>query len=169
MGKLLFRIARLKIMGTLVGFVLAYLPFLLPVKKIAQTKNAIAFKHPAASYPEHILIIPRKIAHTAFNLSSADFLAVIDMAQKIWHGDDRDFVLVINGGSRQDVMQAHFHLFTGNLVERKGLTQKVDSSFLQADELFNLHSILRRHEVSEETFSVVIQFTNDTKQSMYLM
>ena len=100
MGKLLFRIARLKIMGTLVGFVIAYFPFLLPVKKVAQTKKAIAFKHPAPSYPDHILIIPRKIARTVFNLSSTDFLAVIDMAVKIRHGDDRDFVLVINGGSR---------------------------------------------------------------------
>ena len=156
-------------MGTLVGFVLAYLPFLLPVKKVAPTKNAIAFKHPAASYPEHILIIPRKIAHTVFNLSSADFLAVIEMAKKIRLGDDRDFVLVINSGSRQDVMQAHFHLFTGNLVERKGLTQKVDLSFLQTDCSFDLHNILRWHEISEETFSVVIQFTSDMKQSMYLM
>ena len=66
-------------------------------------------------------------------------------------------------------MQAHFHLFTGNLVERKGLAKKVDSSFLQVGESFNLHNILRQHEISEEAFSVVIQFANGVKQSMYLM
>ena len=91
MGKLLFRIARLKIMGTFVGFIVACLPFLLPIKKIAQTKNAIAFKHPAPSYPDHILIIPRKIVQTVFVFTTADFLEVIEMAVKIRHDDNRNF------------------------------------------------------------------------------
>jgi len=34
MGVILFRIARLRIMGTLVGLIFTYFPFLIPVRKI---------------------------------------------------------------------------------------------------------------------------------------
>ena len=52
------------------------------------------------------------------------------MAIKIREGDDRDFVLLINGGNRQDVMQAHFHLFTDNLVHGKICLKKRANRFL---------------------------------------
>ena len=119
MGKFLFRISRLKIMGTFVGFILTYFPYVVPVKKIMQNRKAVSFKHPSPTYENHILIIPRKIAHTVFCLSDEDFLAIMEMAIKIHEDSIDDFVLLINGGKRQDVMQAHFHLFTGNLVAQK--------------------------------------------------
>ena len=169
MGKLLFRIARLKIMGTFVGFVFAYLPFLVPVRKITQNKYAVAFKHPAASYPDHVLIIPRKIAYTVFSLSHQDFLEVIQVAVKIRHGDNRDFVLVINGGKRQDVMQAHFHLLTDNIVTRKGLCNKVSPTVFRDGKSanFNLRDLLRQHGINEESFSIVYQFENGGQPEMF--
>ena len=170
MGKLLFRLARLKIMGTLVGFALAYFPFLVPVKKIKLNKYAISFTHPVTVYPDHVLIIPRRIVRTVFGLSSKDCINIIEMAVKIRHGDSRDFVLLINGGDRQDVMQAHFHLFTGNLVAKKELTKTIDSSFILQDGYIdsNLRSALRLHNVNENSFSMIIQFNKDAEPSMYL-
>lgn len=149
MGKIFFRIARLKILGTLVGFVIAYFPFLIPIKKIMKNKKAVSFYHPAASYPNHILLIPRKIARNIFFLSEEDFFEIVEMAVKIHKPDNVDCVLLINGGKRQDVMQAHFHLFTGNLVLQKGLSKEKRKTFSQSDKLFwkhiasDLHGLLK--------------------------
>ena len=169
MGKFLFRIARLKIMGTFIGFVFAYLPFLVPVKKIMLNRKAVSFMHPSAVYPNHVLIIPRKIARTIFNLSSEDFIEVIEMATKIRDGDSRDFALVINGGKRQDVMQAHFHLFTGNLSAREGISERRRLSFLESDNHIgvNLLDTLRQHDVSEMSFSMIIQFEKDAEPVVF--
>ena len=125
LGRLLFRIARIKVIGTFVGFMFTYCPFMIPIKKIQQNKFAVSMKHPIASYQNHVLIIPRKLARNIFCLSTSDFSEIIKMAKKIRDKDDRDFVLLINGGNRQDVMQAHFHLFTGNLVIDKNLSQEI--------------------------------------------
>ena len=165
MGKLLFRIARFKIVGAFVGFAFAHFPFLVPIRKILCSKKAISFAHPVAVYPEHVLIIPRKIARTVFHLSSDDFEAILEMAVKIRYGDNRDFVVMINGGRRQDVMQAHFHLFTENLATEKGLAKKIDSAFSISD----LRSILKQHQVPEESFSLVVQFEKGAEPVMYLM
>ena len=175
MKKFLFRIARLKIMGAFVGFALAYLPFLVPVKKIMQNKKAVSFNHPVAAYPNHILIIPRKIARNIFCLSSEDFSEIIDMAIKIRNDDDRDFVLLINGGKRQDVMQAHFHLFTGNLVAQKGLRKETGRTFSLSDKLFwkvivsDLRNLLEQYGISEKSFSMFIQFEKNSDPSIYFI
>ena len=155
MGKLLFRIARLKILGTFVGLVFAYFPFLIPIKKISKNADAVAFFHPAPSYPNHILIIPRKIARTVFHLSADDFIAIVKMAEKIRGSNN---TLLINGGIRQDVMQAHFHLFLGNKDfelkrEKKNFWEAFDISELKA----------------KEAFSILIRFEEDSSHSVYIV
>ncbi|MCL1858563.1 MAG: HIT domain-containing protein [Oscillospiraceae bacterium] len=175
MGKLLFCIARLKIMGTFIGFVFAYFPFLVPIRKIMQNKKVLSFNHPSACYPNHILIIPRKIARNIFCLSDEDFSAIIEMAVKIRENDDRDFVLLINGGKRQDVMQAHFHLFTDNLASRKELIKGTGKTFSVSNKLFwkqiisNLNDLLKQNGVSETSFSMFVQFEKDIKPSLYFI
>ena len=175
MGKVLFRIARLKIMGTFVGFILTYFPYLVPVKKIMLNEKAVSFKHPSPAYPNHMLIIPRKIARTVFCLLDGDFLSVIEMAIKIHENDMCDFVLLINGGKRQDVMQAHFHLFTGNLVSQKKLSKETGMKFLPSRELFwkqvvsSLHDMLNDCEVFKTSFSMFIQFENNAEPLVYFI
>lgn len=175
MKKLLFRIARLKIMGTFVGFIFTYFPFLVPVKKILQNEKAVSFNHPVASYPNHILIIPRKIARNIFYLSDEYFLEIIEMAIKIREKDSRDFVLLINGGKRQDVMQAHFHLFTENLVSKKEFDKETGKTFSISDRLFwkqivsDLHDLLKKYKVSETSFSMFIQFEHNVDPSLYFI
>ena len=174
LGKLLFRIARIKAMGAFVGFIFAYCPFLIPIKKIRQNKFAVSMRHPAPSYPNHVLIIPRKIARNIFRLSASDFIEVIAMAEEIRNGNDGDFVLLINGGNRQDVMQAHFHLFTGNLVNEKGLLKK-GMAFSPQDVYFweqataNLRKLLAENTVTEQSFSVLIQFKNGVSSAVYFI
>jgi diadenosine tetraphosphate (Ap4A) HIT family hydrolase len=175
MGKLLFRIARLKIMGTFIGFMFTYFPFLIPVRKIMQNKKVFSFNHPSASYPNHVLIIPRKIARNIFCLSDEDFSEIVEMAVKIRENDNRDFVLLINGGKRQDVMQAHFHLFTDNLAFRKGLLKETGKTFSISDKLFwkqiisDLHDLLKQNGISETSFSLFVQFEKDIEPSLYFI
>ena len=175
MGKLFFSIARLKITGTFIGFIFTYCPFLVPVKKIMQNKKVVSFNHPSASYSNHVLIVPRKIARNIFCLSDKDFHEAIEMAIKIRKNDNRDFVLLINGGKRQDVMQAHFHLFTGNLVNQKGLLKETGKIFSLSDKSFwkqitsNLHDLMEQNGVSETSFSVFVQFEKDVAPSLYFI
>jgi len=162
-------------MGTFVGFILAYLPFLVPVEKIIQNKKAVSFKHPSASYTNHVLIIPRKIARNIFCLSDEDFSAIIEMAVKIRENDNRDFVLLINGGDRQEVMQAHFHLFTGNLAYEKALFREAGIICSPSDKLFweqlvyDLHDLIKQNGVSETSFSLFIQFENNADPLVYFI
>lgn len=175
MKQILFKMARLKIMGTFVGFMFAYFPFLVPVKKIVQTKKAVSFLHPSPSYQNHILIVPRKVARNVFCLSDEDFLEALEIAAKIRNKDDRDFVLLINGGKRQDVMQAHFHLFTDNIAVQKKLPKTSGQTFMPSDKLFwkhivsNLHDLLNQYKISEKSFSIVIQFEKNSEPSVYFV
>lgn len=161
-------------MGTFTGFVFAYFPFLVPVRKVMQNKRVVSFYHPAPSYTEHILIIPRKIAKTVFSLSADDFLAVIAMATQIRRGKTGDFSLLINGGGRQDVKQTHFHLFTGNTAAEKGL-KKEDGMLLSNDETFwgetvyNLKNLLSQKNISQNNFSILIQFTGINEPYLYFL
>ena len=162
-------------MGTFVGFIFTYLPFLVPIRKIKQNSFAVSMKHPVASYPNHVLIIPRKLARSVFCLSANDFIKIIEMAKEIRNGDDRDFALLINGGNRQDVMQAHFHLFTGNLVSKKGLSRETGNTFNPEDTNFwkqiisNLRELLKENFVTEQSFSVLMQFEQGINSSVYFM
>lgn len=167
MKKLIFRVARLKIMGTFVGLAIAYIPALIPVKKVARNQKAFAFYHPVPSYPDHILVVPRKVARTVFSLTADDFLEIVFLAICIREDDDDDFTLMINGGQRQDVMQAHFHLFTGKLSAQKASPRENRQNFSPRDIHFwkqtveNLPALLKASHISEKRFSMVMQFTKD--------
>ena len=165
MGKFLFHIARVKMAGAFVGFIFTYLPFLIPIRKTMQNDKVVAMPHPAAAYLDHILLIPRKLAANIFCLSARDFIRVIEMATEIRREDDRDFVLLINGGDRQEVMQAHFHLYTGN----ESAHQKASLPFEIFYEVrFDLHDILKKNGISEKSFSLIIQFEANNNPVVYL-
>ena len=108
-------------------------------------------------------------------MSGDDFQAVVDMAVNIYAKTDEDFVLLINGGNRQDVMQAHFHLFPGDLISQKNLPDEQGIIFSPSDELFwshiesNLHDMLQQRGISEKSFSMFVQFGKNTKPVVYFL
>ena len=178
MGKLLFRIARLRVMGIIVGFMFTYVPFLIPIKKIEQSKDAVSFFHPSPTYPAHMLIIPRKIARTVFCLSGEDFIAVMDMAVKIRQSRfkaNAELAMIINGGARQDVMQAHFHLFSGNMMRKRELSKDDGIGIELSDKTFwahfvsKLETLLQEYDVSADAFSILIQFQKNHGVSLFLI
>ena len=167
MKKFLLGVARIKIAGTFIGFIFTYCPFIIPLKKLMINKKFVAVAHPSPSYPDHALIIPRKIARSVFELTGEDFTGAIDAAKKI-RRDDNDFTLIINGGKKQDVMQAHFHFFTGGFIGN--INPEVEIKKLgAAPELFysehfasGLRVLLNSAGVSGESFSICVQFDSNS-------
>jgi len=174
-AKRLFGLAKHKSVGRLIGTAFAYFPYLIPVNKIAQSKKAVAFYHPSPSYPEHVLIIPRKVARTVFSLSTDDFCAVIEMAARIRRDMAADYSIVINGGDRQDVMQAHFHLFSGNLALKKGLDKGAGMVLPPDGEVFwerlaaNMNDSIVRSGLTPQSFSLLVQVAADTDVLVYFV
>ncbi|MCX4341509.1 MAG: hypothetical protein OSJ72_17975, partial [Lachnospiraceae bacterium] len=58
--KILFRMAKSPFMGSMVGEAFQYCSRLIPVKKIYNGKEVIAFYHPQPSYQNHVIIVPKK-------------------------------------------------------------------------------------------------------------
>ena len=83
------------------------------------------------------------------------------------------YVMVINGGARQDVMQAHFHLFAGDMVAKKGLPKERGIEISLNDKVFwgqfvsELNTLLDKHEISPAAFSVLIQFNENHEVTLY--
>lgn len=120
LSKILFALSRQPILGYLVRFGFQYASFLIPVKKILNNAHIISFFHPRQFYDHHILIVPKKSIRTPLDLAengnSNYAVAILSAAGKIVQGDRQlqgKFILCMNGGSRQDVPQIHFHLFIG--------------------------------------------------------
>jgi histidine triad (HIT) family protein len=115
---LLFRLARSRLGGVLVGWVFAHLSGVLPVRRRYETKRIIAFDHPRPSYPRHILIVPKKAIRGFEDLGQADLPVVIDTvvaAQQLVSElrlGECGYRLIVNGGTYQDVKQLHFHLIS---------------------------------------------------------
>ena len=118
--ELTFKIARKRSFGKLVGFLFASFSPIIPVRKLLNNKNVIAFFHPVPSYEQHVLIVPKKIIGRLFDLKySSIFDSVIEAAisvsnQIVW--ENKCIILCANGGSRQDVKQLHFHLFSAETI-----------------------------------------------------
>jgi histidine triad (HIT) family protein len=114
--QLLFRLARSRLGGVLVGWVFAHLSGVLPVRRCYETRRIIAFDHPCPSYPVHVLIVPKTAIRRFEDLGQADLPVVADVvatAQRLV-GELRlgecGYRLIVNGGRYQDVKQLHFHL-----------------------------------------------------------
>ena len=116
-------IAKVPFMGKAIGTIFRYFWWVIPVKKIYNSKDSIAFYHPKPSYKNHIVIVPKRAIANLQQLASEEFqeyfVMLLGTVKKIYaaHSEYRDsFVLVANGGKRQEVSQVHFHMFTNHDV-----------------------------------------------------
>lgn len=121
--KLLFNIAKGPFMGKVVGSAFQHCSWAIPVKKVYNSKEVIAFYHPKPSYENHIILSPkravRNLQQMALDSFSLYFVKIWKAAKAICatHPEYNDaFVMVANGGKRQEVRQVHFHLFTDHEV-----------------------------------------------------
>lgn len=139
--RLLFRIAKGPMIGRFVGYTFQYATWAIPVKKVYLSKDVIAFHHPQPAYESHVILSPRRAVRDLCQLAS-DGLSPLFMriweATKTLHVTDaayRDaFVLVANGGKRQEVQQVHFHMFTNHAMVNEYAGQGQAESTLYRDQ-----------------------------------
>ena len=92
---------------------------MLPVKRIRETDNLIAFHHPKPDYLVHILLMPKLELPNFLALDANDpaFMAdVISTAQSLvkeFGLAEKGYRLIVNGGEYQDFPHLHFHLISG--------------------------------------------------------
>ena len=67
-----FRLVRTPAAGYFVGLIFAYFSFVIPTRRLRETKTLIAFHHPQPSYPTHILIVPKKQLQDMTSLDATD-------------------------------------------------------------------------------------------------
>lgn len=89
---------------------------LLPISRIYESEQVVAFAHPQPAYRFHFLILPKRDIPSlmALNGQEADLLSeVIRATQEIVrknHLQEIGYRLVVNGGPNQQVPILHFHL-----------------------------------------------------------
>ena len=135
--KLLFKVAKSPFMGKIVGNAFQYCSWAIPVKKVYSGKEIIAFYHPQPSYENHIIISPKKAVK---NLQQMELDSFSKYFVKTWEAAkdicvmqpeyNDSFVIVANGGKRQEVQQVHFHMFTNHeIVNEYSVQEQVGSIF----------------------------------------
>ncbi len=118
MTKLLFRIARSCVGRWIIGWIFAHASFILPMQRLRETSNLIAFYHPQPSYPLHILLVPKKALASLADLAPQDAEFLAELFQTVQslvaelELEQAGYRLVVNGGKYQDVAQLHFHLIS---------------------------------------------------------
>jgi histidine triad (HIT) family protein len=90
--------------------------FAIPVKRLRETPNLIAFQHPSPSYKVHLLLIPKRQVQSLADLNPQDtaFLAdlYVTVQSLVKELDLKAYRLIVNGGEYQDFPHLHFHLIS---------------------------------------------------------
>lgn len=99
--------------GHLIGWFYTHLSVLSPFRLVADDPFLVAFFHPIPSFADHILVLPKKVVRRFCDLTDFDFLDGIlasagGLCRRMFPGEEK--ILLVNGGSRQEIQQLHFHL-----------------------------------------------------------
>ena len=105
--------------------------FLIPVNRLRETSNLLAFHHPSPSYKIHVLIVPKRQVDSLASLDRLATAVLTDLFSTVQSLVEechlKAFGLIVNGGEYQDFPHLHFHLIsdiTGLKVESLSLTCK---------------------------------------------
>lgn len=110
------RILHVRLITILIGWIFAHMSFAIPVKRLRETSNLIAFQHPSPSYKFHALIVPKRQVKSLAELDPQDTDFLTDLystAQSLVDEFDlKAYRLIVNGGEYQDFPHLHFHLIS---------------------------------------------------------
>ena len=100
-------------MRRLIGWIFEHMSFAIPVKRLRETDNLMAFHHPKPAYPFHVLIVPKKGVASFLDLEPdsaflTDLTVAVQSLVREFHLSA--WRLIVNGGENQDFPQLHFHL-----------------------------------------------------------
>lgn len=116
---MLLSLARSRWLGWLVGQIITHMSFLLPVDRLHETTNVLAFYHPQPSYPFHVLLVPKRPLASLSTVTAHDTDFLLELFQVVqslveeFKLEEKGYRLVCNGGRNQDVPHLHFHLIAG--------------------------------------------------------
>ena len=88
----------------------------LPIERLRETDNLIAFHHPEPTYPVHILIVPKRTIPTLMDITPTDAGLIMEIMQTALSLVDEfklqevGYRLIVNGGKYQSLPQLHYHL-----------------------------------------------------------
>jgi len=90
--------------------------FVIPVKRLRETKTLLAFYHPKPAYQFHVLLVPKKAVVSLQEFDSKDVLFLMDLYSTVQslvaEFQLSAYRLIVNGGEYQDFPQLHFHLIS---------------------------------------------------------
>ena len=90
--------------------------FAVPVKRLRETPNLIAFHHPSPSHKLHLIIVPKKQVQTLADLDPGDTAFLTDLYATVQslvkEFELKAYRLIVNGGEYQDFPHLHFHLIS---------------------------------------------------------
>lgn len=102
----------------LIGGMLAHMTFALPVKRLRETSNLLAFHHPRPAYPVHILLVPKRTVSNLLDLDPEDSRFLTELFETVqslvkeFNLAKGGYRLIVNGGAYQDFPHLHFHLIS---------------------------------------------------------
>ena len=110
------KILRLRFIIFLIGWIFTYMSFAIPVKRLRDTSNLIAFQHPSPSYKVHLLIVPKRQVQTLADFNPEDTAFLTDLYATVQslvkEFNLNAYRLIVNGGEYQDFPHLHFHLIS---------------------------------------------------------
>ena len=163
---ILFKISRFRFMGAIVGIIFKYVPFLLPISNKQIYKNRVVLNHPVPLYDKHLLAIPRRVIRSIIDTDVKDKDILVDVfseAINMCTNNELDTMscwnICINGGRRQDVRQAHFHLYTNtyNFETRSGSNRRIHDLSSKETNVF-------MHTEKDGSRSYVFSYVNKNKK-----
>ncbi len=169
-GAIAFRIGRAVGKHPLAGQAFCTIERLLPLNRLARANNLVAFHHPRPIAEPHILIVP---THPVESLTTNQF-DTEHMADLIWKmielgreiapvlPESDAWLLVINGGKRQDFGQLHAHLLHASSSESTGISiAKPTQNPGPWQRLFT--QIERADRVADNGYSLEIRWSADNQ------
>ena len=100
----------------LAGWTFTHMSSLIPVVRLRETPNLLAFRHPSPGYPFHVLIVPKREVESLAKLDPADTAFLTDLYSTVQSLVEefhlQAYRLIVNGGEYQDFPHLHFHLIS---------------------------------------------------------
>lgn len=110
------KLLRFRFISLLISWMFAHMSFIIPIKRLHETPNLIAFHHPSPSYKVHIIIVPKQQVKTLADLDPANTVFLTDLYSTVQNLvkelDLKAYRLIVNGGEYQDFPHLHFHLIS---------------------------------------------------------
>lgn len=122
--KALINIIRKPLGQKLLLWLFEHMNFAIPIHRIIDTPDVLAFYHPEPSYALHILLVPKRQISTFTALTPQDdplLLALMRAARMLiqqFNLDESEYRIIINGGTNQEVPILHIHLVSDTPAER---------------------------------------------------